>query len=397
MDPGAFLVVMVIAGLLSGRIFARLKLPSIIGMMLLGILVGAFFQKSIPALLWEMEPFLKSLALIVILLRAGIGLRWSVLKRAGISAILMSFIPCILEGLAVIAATRYMFGFSWIVSGMTGFMIAAVSPAIVVPSMLEIVEKQKNGESTVPTMILAGASVDDVFAITLFTIFLNLGTTGQADYSGALLSIPVSIGGGIGFGLVLGLILADLFHRHYEKIRATEKTIMLLCLSFLFTRIGEYAHIAALLGVMTAGFIIMEKTEKTGREISLKLAKIWVLAEVILFVLIGLAVDVSVAVDAGLRGLGVIAIGLVFRSVGVWLATIPSGLSAKERLFCIIAYIPKATVQAALGSIPLSAGILGGEIILSLAVISVLITAPLGLLGIRTFGSKLLGIMPQGD
>ncbi len=390
MDFGVFSVLVLITAWIFGRILTRINLPQVIGMILTGLIIGTWFNDIIPPVLWELEPYIKPVALIVILLRAGIGLKWETLKKAGTSVVLMSFVPCILEGAAVMAAVHYLFDFSWVTSGMTGFIIAAVSPAVVVPSMLDIIEKDGKETSMAPSIILAGASSDDVVAITLFTLFFNLEITGNVNYFKVLLSIPVSLAAGILAGIILGLILLKFFIKNFESIRATEKVILLLCISFLFFKFGEIFNLAALLGIMTTGFLIRQRSEKISSEIAAKMSKIWVLAEIVLFVTIGLQTNLFTVAETGFKGVLVILIGLLFRSAGVWLAVLKSQLSNKERLFCIIAYIPKATVQAALGSLPLSKGIPGGEIILSIAVLSILITAPAGLIGIKLFGKKLL-------
>jgi NhaP-type Na+/H+ or K+/H+ antiporter len=244
----------------------------------------------------------------------------------------------------------------------------------------------------VPTIILTGASIDDVFAITAFSAFLGLATSNNINILREIASIPLSIVLGIIPGIVIGIILVLYFKKKYKDIRATEKTLLLLAGAMMLVQIGDWLHSAALLGVMTAGFIILEKSEKVAHEISLKLSKIWVFAAIILFVLIGYSVDVRTILNAGLKGLAIIAMGLIFRSVGVIIATSFSKLSLKEKVFCIIAYIPKATVQAALGGVALSIGLKEGHTILALAVLSIIFTAPIGLIGIKLFGHRLLHI-----
>lgn len=393
MNPVSFNVVfaMVLAGgWLSGRLFARMKLPSILGMVVFGVVCAVTAKTAAPPVFWELDPYLKSFALIVILLRAGLGIKRQTLKQIGGTAFRMSFIPCITEGSALTLLFHLVFGFDWTVSALTAFMIAAVSPAVVVPSMLDLKEKGRGKKNEVPTLILAGASIDDVFAITLFTVFLGLASGGDINFAMAALSVPVSIIVGIAAGAIAGYILSFFFSRHHESIRATEKTLILLVCGTLLVSVGDHLHFAALLGLMTAGFVILERHERIAHELSRKLSKIWVFAEIILFVLIGYALDPEVALEAGGKGVMVIAIGLIFRSIGVFIATARSPLSWRERLFCAIAYLPKATVQAALGSVALSRGIPEGKAILAIAVVSILFTAPLGLLGIRFFGNRLL-------
>lgn len=392
MDLNIIIVLIVVGGWIFGRLFDKLKLPSIIGMLCFGLLAGIMLKGKIPSLLDSIEPFIKSFALLIILLRAGLGLKWDNLKKVGITAFLMSFVPCLFEGAALTVAFRFIFNFSWMNSALTAFMIAAVSPAVIVPSMLELQENLPEHKRSITTIILAGASADDVFSITFFTIFLNLSVSQSSDISHTLLSIPSSIIAGILAGYLLGLFLSSFFEKNYSNIRATEKTMLILMISILFVKIGNFLHLASFLGIMAAGVFLLEKAKRVAYELSVKLSKIWIVAEIFLFVLIGLSVDINVAMNAGLKGILAISAGLIFRSLGVLIATAFSDLSFKEKLFCVIAYLPKATVQAALGSIPLSYGIAGGQIILSLAVLSILFTAPLGLIGIRYFGKTLLDL-----
>jgi NhaP-type Na+/H+ or K+/H+ antiporter len=302
----------------------------------------------------------------------------------------MSFVPGVLEGLALTPMVWWVFGFEWPVAAMTAFMIAAVSPAVVVPSMLHLKDHGYGKRNEVPTIVLAGASVDDVFAIAIFTIFLQIATAGSVSVGQVALAIPLAFALGIGPGLVVGFLLVRFFRRHYESIRATEKALILIMIAIVLVQVGEWMHSAALLGVMTVGFILLEYEERVAHELAAKLGKVWVVAEIILFVLIGVSVDPAVAWQAGLRGAAVIAVGLTARSIGVLLATARSRLSMRERAFCVIAYIPKATVQAALGGVALSRGLPAGEEILALAVLAIVLTAPLGLLGINLLGPRLL-------
>ncbi len=269
-------------------------------------------------------------------------------------------------------------------------MLSAVSLAVVVPSMLESQGKISEKQQVVPTIILAGASVDNVLAITLFTIFIGLARSSSVNVLKSIGAIPVSIVIGIAAGIGIGLLLTFLFKKHYTNIRATEKTlIILVCGSFL-VQVGDAFHFAGLLSLMTLGFVLLEKFEPAAHELSQKLSKIWIFAEITLFVLIGYSVDITTVFQAGLKSVLVILLGLVFRSLGVLIATSFSDLNWKQRIFCMIAYIPKATVQAALGGVALSYGMPEGQQILAIAVVSILLTAPLGLFGIRFFGPRLL-------
>ena len=293
---------------------------------------------------------------------------------------------------------HFIVGFDYAVAGVCAFLIAAVSPAVVVPSMLDLKERGFGKKNDIPTMILAGGSMDDVFAITIFTIFMGIAGGNDISITKSLLQIPISIFGGIIAGIILGFLLVYYFNRHQDKIRATEKTLLLLGTAILLVQVGDWLHVAALLGVMTTGFILLEKSEKAAQELAYNLNKAWVFAEILLFVLIGMSVDVSVAISGGLKGLLIISLGLVARSIGVLISVAFAPISWKERLFCVFSYLPKATVQAAMGSVPLAAGIAGGEQILAFAVLAIVFTAPLGLLLIRNFGPKLLSIeLPLED
>lgn len=385
-------------GWLFGALFRALGLPSVLGMTLFGIVLteglsyahGGDHAAMWPPGFWEVVPFIKSLALVIILLRAGLGISRSELRTAGLSALLMAFLPCLLEGGVLMVALSALFGFSWQVAGLTAFMLAAVSPAVVVPAMLDLKERGLGQRHGVITAILAGASVDDVFAITLFTAFLGLATSGGGEPLAALGQLPLVLLGGIASGALLGLALSAWFRARHESIRATEKAILLVASAVFLLQVGHWMQLAALLGVMTAGLIILEKAELQAHELSQKLAKVWVAAQIGLFVIIGMSTDVSIALEAGPPALLALTLGLIARSLGVLLATVPSQMTRQERLFCVIAYWPKATVQAALGGVALGAGIAEGKLILALAVLSILITAPLGLIGINLSSRRLL-------
>lgn len=385
------IVVIILGGWVFGRLFSKVGLPNVLGMVICGIIIGFLLAGNMPQTLHDIEPFLKSFALIVILLRAGLAINNSTLKKIGLTAALMAIVPCVIEGTALTFVFQWLFGFDWVTAGLTGFMLAAVSPAIIVPSMLKLKDQGYASKNEVPTIVLAGASLDDVFAITIFTVFLGMATTSsQINLGAVLLSVPISIIVGIIPGIVTGGFLVWFFRRNFHSIRATEKAIVLLMLSVLIVQIGTLLESAAFLGIIAVGFILLQKEEKIANELSKKLSKLWVFAEILLFVLIGLSVDLNVAVAAGLTGLLAISIGLVFRFIGVLVATQFSKLTWKERLFCMISYTPKATVQAALGGVALYSGVAGGETILAIAVLSILFTAPLGLIGINFFKKRLL-------
>ena len=398
MTLNLLIVAILIGGWLLGKLFTRIGLPSVLGMTIWGIGLSFFYKQAFPDVIWQISPFFKSLALIVILLRAGLGINRITLKKVGLPAILLSFIPCLFEGFTLLFLFHFIVGFDYAVAGVCAFLIAAVSPAVVVPSMLDLKERGFGQKNDIPTMILAGASMDDVFAITIFTIFMGMAGGREISISRSLLQIPISIFGGIAAGIILGFLLVYYFNRHQDKIRATEKTLLLLGTAILLVQVGDWVHVAALLGVMTTGFILLEKSEKAAHELAYNLNKAWVFAEILLFVLIGMSVDVSVAVNGGLKGLLIISLGLIARSIGVLISVAFAPITWKERLFCVFSYLPKATVQAAMGSVPLAAGIAGGEQILAFAVLAIVFTAPLGLVLIRKFGPVLLSVeLPAED
>ena len=390
MNLNVVILLILVGGYIANKLFTALRLPGILGMTLWGIGMSFFWKDAYPPVLDELSSFLRSTALIIILLRAGLDIHKKTLQKVGKTALLMASLPCLFEGLFLTALFFYCTEFDLLTSGLTGFLLAAVSPAVVVPFMFELKEKGYGRRNDVPTIILAGASLDDIFSISIFLVFLNLLKGETETAAQAVLSIPVSAVLGIVPGILIGVLLARYFNAHHEKIRATEKTLLLLASSIFLLQIGDLLHTAALLGIMTVGFILLEKAESAAKELAYNLNKIWVFAEIILFVLIGMSVDIRVAVNAGPKGLILILSGLAARSAGVWLATAFSALTVKERVFCMIAYIPKATVQAAMGAVALSFGLPHGQEILAYAVLAILITSPLGLIGIRLSSRYLL-------
>jgi NhaP-type Na+/H+ or K+/H+ antiporter len=389
----AFAILM-IGPWLFGRATAAVRLPAILGMLLFGVLYGALsgglvsLVPPFPPLIHDLSDFLKRAALIVILLRAGLGIRRATLAQVGASAVRMAIIPCLIETAVATAGFIWLFEFDPLTALIGASILAAVSPAVVVPSMLELKEQ---GYGTMPTLVLAGASVDDAVAITIFTAALGVAAGGTVSVTTAVISFPVAIVAGLALGAALGFLGAWFFTRTFEHIRATEKALLLVVASLLVVELGDVVPIAALLAVMTLGFVLLERAEPVAHELARKLGKLWVPAELLLFVLIGLAVDLPTAAGAGLRGLAVIGLGLVGRSVGVLISVLPDrSLTPNERLFALIAYIPKATVQAALGAIPLSVGLPGGREILAVAVLAIVVTAPIGLVLIRWLGPRLL-------
>ena len=386
------LAVILLLGLLANRLFEKLKMPGLLGMLILGIVIGPYGLNILQPDMILISADLRKIALIIILLRAGLGVKRDDLKENGITALKMSSIPCLIEGLFVALASIKFLNFTFIQGGILGFIIAAVSPAVVVPFMLKLIENNVGSKKGIPTLILAGASIDDVFAITIFGAFLGLYSGSHINIAIQLLNIPVSIILGVAAGIIIGFLLIKLFRRY--DIHNTKKTLIILSFSILLSELENMLkikiQIATLLGVMAIGFVIMERLPDIGKKLSGKFGDIWVPAQILLFVLVGAQVNINVALEAGGVGIIVILIGLVGRSLGVIISLFATDFNWKERLFCVIAYIPKATVQAAIGAIPLSLGVESGDIILAVAVLSILITAPLGAIGIHYFSEKLL-------
>lgn len=386
------IAIIILLGLISKYIFEKMKLPGLLGMLLLGVLIGPYALDYLDETITLISADLRQIALIIILLRAGLGISRANLNKVGKTAIKMSFIPGILEGLSVTALSMMLFDMPFVEAGILGFIIAAVSPAVVVPSMLDFIDQKIGTKKSIPTLILASASVDDVFAITIYTAFLGLYSGTQQNIGIQLLNIPISILLGIGIGIIAGLLLVHLFKKHH--IRDTKKVLIILGIATLLTTLEKslfgIVPIASLLGVMTIGFIILEKREIVAKRLAIKYNKIWIFAEIILFVLIGSQVNIYVAFESGLKGLLILFLGLMARSLGVMISTMGTNLTWKERCFCAIAYIPKATVQAAIGAVPLSLGVPSGELILAMAVLSIVVTAPIGLIGIRLGSRHLL-------
>ncbi|GAB6099774.1 cation:proton antiporter [Halanaerocella petrolearia] len=376
-------------GLMLGFIFNRFDLPSLLGMLVAGIILGPSGLSLLDSKLLSISQEIRQLALIIILLRAGLGISKDTLKKIGKAAFRLSFIPGLLEGGTIFLLATYFFNLPWKSAGMLSFIIAAVSPAVIVPSMLRLKDKKLGKNKEVPTLILASASIDDVFAITLFSIFLELFKSGNISIVNTIIQIPFKISGGI----ILGLIIGYLVHKTFAKspqLNLTYQSIILIITAIFTSVLGDYLKAASLLSIMTIGYLLLEKNKSLATDLANTLNKLWVPAKVFLFVLIGAAVKIQAAYQVGIFGIVIIFIGLIARSIGVLIATTNSYLNLKERVFCVIAYLPKATVQAAIGAVPLAAGVPAGELILALAVMSIILTAPLGAIGIEYFAPQLL-------
>lgn len=398
------LCLIIVVALILNTLFSKCHLPGLLGMILSGVILGPSVFNLISGQVLEVSGELKTAALIVILIRAGLGINKETLNRVGVPAMKMSCIPGIFEGITVTLAAHYLFGLTYIEAGMLGFIIAAVSPAVVVPQMLELKEGGFGKKKEIPTLVLAGASVDDVFAITIFGVFLNLGMGSDQNYSSLFYKVPAGIVIGILIGAAIGLALIWFFKKF--EMRTTKQVIIFMIIAIVFhdlcelKTVKDIIPIASLIGIMAIGFVLLEKNDKLANKLAMKFNKIWVLAEILLFALIGSQVRIEV-LDASLIGTGLIilCVGLFARSAGVWISLLKSELNNKERLFCVISYLPKATVQAAIGAVPLgivldgkmsSMTVESGELILAMAVLSIIVTAPIGAIGIKLAGPRCL-------
>lgn len=374
-----------LVGLSMAFICQKIKIPRIIGMLITGIVLGPFVLNFLDPSILGISAELRRMALIIILIKAGLSLDISDLKEIGLPAVLMSFLPATFEIAGFVIFGPMILGVTRLEAAIMGAVLGAVSPAVVVPRMVELMEKKYGTDKKIPQLVLAGASLDDVFVIVLFQAFVGMAQ-GNGISVRSFLDVPVSIALGIALGALVGILLAfifDLFYRHNHKIRNSLKVILILATSFLLMAIEGWLEswiaVSGLLAVMSMACFIQKKSSaEVASRLSQKYGKLWLAAEVILFVMVGAAVDVRYTLDAGLGAVIAIFIALGFRSVGVVLCLIGTKLNAKERLYCVISYLPKATVQAAIGSVPLSFGLPCGKLVLSVAVISILITAPLG-------------------
>lgn len=384
--------IILLAGMLAAAVCQKLKLPGIIGMLLTGILVGPFVWNLLDASVLDISSQLRQMALIIILLKAGLSLNLADLKKVGRPAVLMSFLPACAEVGGYMLLAPMLFSISRSEAALMGAVLSAVSPAVVVPRMVALIEEKRGTEKSIPQMILAGASCDDVFVIVLFSSFLTM-SKGSAVRLLDFAAIPVSIILGIFLGTVVGVGVCFLFQK--LPLRHSKKVIVLLGIAFLLMTAEDmlkpYIAISGLLAVMLMACMVkLRSTSSIPEALASKLGKLWIAAELMLFVLVGAAVDIRYTLSAGLPAVVMIFSALAFRSVGVLLCTAGTAMTARERLFCVIAYLPKATVQAAIGSVPLTMGLPCGKLVLSVAVLAILITAPLGAFGIDRTSKKWL-------
>lgn len=373
------LALIFLCGMILGAISRKLKLPSLIGMLMVGIILGPYVLNLLDESILSISPDLRQLALIIILTRAGLSLDIDDLKKIGRPAVMMSFIPACFEMVGTILIAPKLFNIPVLDAAILAAIIASASPAVIVPRMLNLMESRYGTDKNIPQLILAGDSVDDVFNIIVFTALIGL-TGGEKISMVRFGQIPISISLGILIGILVGFILAVTFRKVH--LRDSVKVILLLSIAFLLValeeRLEDVFPYSGLLSVMTSGIVLLRTSHDVAVRISTKFSKLWVAAEILLFVLVGATLDPRYGISAGLKSIVLLVCIMLIRAVGILLCLIRTNLNRKERLFCAFTGIPKATVQAALGAIPLSMGLPTGETILAVAVISILFTAPLG-------------------
>lgn len=378
-------------GMLLSWAFQKIRLPGLLGMLLTGMILGPYALNMLDGSILGISADLRQIALIIILTRAGLSLDIQDLKKVGRPAVLMCFVPACFEIIGMILLAPRLLGISILDAAIMGAVVGAVSPAVIVPKMLNLMEKGYGVKKSIPQLILAGASVDDVFVIVMFTAFTGLAQGGTFSPA-SILSIPVSIGTGIVAGGLAGVLLALFFRKVH--IRDSAKVVILLSISFLMieleNRLKGYVPFSGLLAVMSIGIALQKKRYEAAARLSVKYSKLWVAAEVLLFVLVGATVDISYAMKAGAAAVILIFGVLIFRMAGVFFCLLGTDINRKERLFCMIAYMPKATVQAAIGGVPLAMGLGCGKIVLTVAVLAILITAPLGAFEVEQTYKRLL-------
>lgn len=385
------LALIFLCGLLLGSIFQKIKLPPLLGMIITGIILGPYALNLIDQSVLSISSDLRQIALIIILTRAGLNLDINSLKKVGRPAILMCFLPACFEIIGMVLLAPPLLGISILDALIMGTVVAAVSPAVIVPKMLKLIETGYGKDKSIPQMIMAGASVDDVFVIVLFTSFTGLAQ-GESFSPISLIQVPISIILGLGLGILIGIILGFFFKKVH--MRDSIKVIIILSISFLLVTLENslkgIVPVSGLIAIMSIGISLQKIRSDASKRISTKFSKLWVAAELMLFVLVGATVDIKYAFSAGIMAILLIFGVLVFRMIGVLICLIKTKLNKKERIFCMIAYCPKATVQAAIGYIPLTMGLSCGNIVLTVAVLSILITAPLGAFFIELLYKRLL-------
>ncbi len=392
------IALIMMVGMLMGWLCEKIKVPSLFGMIITGILLGPHVVNMIAPSILDISTELRRIALIIILTRAGLSLDINDLKKVGRPAVLMCFVPACFEILGMVVLAPRLLGVSTLDAAIMGAVVGAVSPAVIVPKMLKLMDENYGMKKGIPQILLAGASVDDVFVIVMFSAFTGLAQ-GSSVSPMSFVKIPVSIAVGIVVGIILGLLLAIFFEKFH--MRDTVKVIIFLGLSFVLVTLEDnYAKIipfASLIAVMCLGIALQRKRQVVAERLSLKFNKLWVAAEIILFVLVGATVDLKYVRTAGISAVILIFGVLLFRVTGVFICLLKTKLEMKERIFCMVAYTPKATVQAAIGGVPLAMGLSCGNTVLTVAVLAILITAPLGAFAIDATYRRLLSNEPETD
>lgn len=385
------LALIFLLGIFLGKIATKLKLPALVGMILAGMILSPYGLNLLDSSILGISADLRQLALVIILIRAGLSLDINDLKKVGRPAILLCFVPALFEIAGIVLIAPKLLGVSTLEAAVMGAVVAAVSPAVIVPRMINLMEKGYGKDKSIPLMLMAGASVDDVFVIVLFYAFTSLVSGGSVSIS-SFVQIPISIALGIILGVICGIVVAYVFPK--LNFRNSIKVIILLSISFLLIALEKKLEgiipISGLLAIMSMGASIYQKNKEVSAPMSAKVSKLWAGAEILLFVLVGATVDTKYAIGAGLMAFVCIVFGLIFRMIGVFISVQGTNLNTKERLFCMMAYCPKATVQAAIGAIPLAMGLECGQIVLTVAVLAILFTAPFGAFCIDSTYKKFL-------
>jgi len=384
--------IIVFLGILSTKLLSKYEIPGFIGLIGVGVLVGPFGFNFLYGSFLDLSRELCTIAIVILLIRAGLGISQDSIRKVGRPAVTMGFLPSIFEGMSIAIISPLILGISFIEGGMLGFVLGAVAPAILVPSMLSFIERGLGTKKSIPTILLAGASADDVVAITIFSSFLGVYLGTNVNIAWTIIGIPISLILGIILGFGASLVLLNLFRKWNFSL--TEKLLMILATGLLLNGLSQALEgiipVAGLLGVMVIGFMLFSRTPKTADKLSNKFRKVWVLAEIFVFVMLGAQLNINLASTIIIPGICIVSFGLLFRSFGVYLSLLGTNLNLKEKVFSMIAYFPKATIQATLGTIPLAMGVASGEIIVAIAAIGIIFSGPLGSIGIRILGDKLL-------
>lgn len=384
------IAIILLSGLLLGTICKKVRFPSLFGMIIAGVIIGPYCLNLIDDSILNVSSEIRRIALIIILIRAGLKLSLDDLKKVGRPAILMCFLPACFEIIGMIIIAPIMFGMSHLDAAILGAVIGAVSPAVIVPRMIKLIDEGYGTRQGIPQMILAGASVDDVFVIVMFTTFTGIAQ-GQGVSIREIINIPISIL----LGIIIGFAVGFLLYKWFSKITLSLiiMTIIVLSVSFCLSAVETeltFIPFASLIAIMCLGITIRKSDVDMAKKLSGQYDKLWTVAEVFLFVLVGASVAIDHAKEAGIKAVILILVVILFRMIGVFVCVIKTKLSFKEKIFCMIAYTPKATVQAAIGGLPLAMGLSSGELILTISVVAILLTAPLGAFGIDLTYEKIL-------